>query len=159
MQLDANHKSSNQLYEEIKNEIDKKSNKGKIDGRIVILKVKGELSSGKTSDVNFQELRKSLKDAGALHISINSHGLTSREFTEIRVKGETVEEIEVNLLKENISNLKIPLKELKDGKGIELASRLLKIIRQNPKPNEKKGEYDNRILKESLGVLELEEMD
>ena len=159
MQLDADHKSSNQLYEEIKLQIKKNSRQGKIEGRIIILKVKGELSSGKTSDINFQELRKILKDNGALHISINSHGLVSREFTEIRVKGETVEEIEENLLKENISNLKIPLKELKDGRGIDLASRLLKIIRQNPKPNEKKGDYNHRILKESLGVLGLDDLE
>lgn len=159
IQLDADHKSSNQLHEEIKSEIANKSSQGKIDGRIIILKVKGELSSGKTSDINFQEIRKILKNNGALHVSINSHGLVSREFTEIKVKGETVEEIEENLLKENISNLKIPLKELKGGGGIEMASRLLKIIRQNPKPNEKKGEYNDRILKESLGVLGLNELD
>lgn len=158
MQLDADHKSSNQIYGEIREEIQKNSSQGKIDGKIIILKVKGELSSGKTSDINFQELRKILKDAGALHISINSHGLVSREFTEIRVKGETVEEIEDTLLKENISNLKIPLKELKGGGGVDLASKLLKIIRQNPKPNEKKGEYNDRILKESLTVLGLEEL-
>ena len=159
IQLDANHKSSNQLYEEIKLEIDKNNKQGKIQGKIIILKIKGELSSGKTSDINFQELRKILKDVGAFHISINSHGLVSREFTEIRVKGETVEEIEENLLKENINNLKIPLKELKGGGGIELAGRLLSIIRQNPKPNEKKGEYNDRILKESLDVLGLKELE
>ncbi len=158
LQFDANHKNSNQLFDEIKGEIEKRSNQEKIKERIIILKVKGELSGGKTSDINFQELRKNLKDAGALHVSINYHGLVSREYTEIRVKGETVDEIEENLLLENIANITVPLKELKNIEGTELAGRLLKIIRQNPKPNEKKGEYNNRILNESLAILGLEDL-
>lgn len=158
LEFNADHKSSSKLYDEIKAVIERKSNQGKIDGRIIVLKVKGELSGGKTSDVNFQEIRKNLKDAGALHVSVNYHGLVSREYTEIRVKGETVEEIEENLLLENMANITVPLKELKDSEGKELASRLLKVIRQNPKPNEKKGEYMGRILNESMGVLGLEDL-
>lgn len=158
LEFDADHKNSSELFNEIKREIEKKQNQGKIDGRIIILKVKGELSGGKTSDINFQEIRKQMRDAGALHVSVNYHGLVSREYTEVKVKGETVEEIEENLLMENIANITVPLKELKSTEGKKLASRLLKIIRQNPKPNEKKGEYTGRILNESLGILDLEDL-
>ncbi len=158
LEFNADHKTSSNLHDEIKAGIERKSNQGQIDGRIIVLKVKGELSGGKTSDVNFQEIRKNLKDAGALHVSVNYHGLVSREYTEIRVKGGTVEEIEENLLQENLVNINVPLKELKDTEGRELASRLLKIIRQNPKPNEKKGEYNTRILNGSLDVLGLEDL-
>jgi hypothetical protein len=61
------------------------------------------------------------------------------------------------LLLENISNIEVSSKELKNNEWAELAIRLLKTIRQNPKPNEKKLDYNNRILKESLNVLDLEE--
>jgi len=108
--------------------------------------------------VNFQEVRKYLKEASALHVSINYHGLISREYTEIRVKGETVEEIEENLLLENLKNIDLPLEELNSTNGKELATRLLKILRQNQKTNEKKGEYNLRILNESLSVLGLEDI-
>lgn len=148
----ADNKNSNELYEEIKAKIEKKSVKGKI----IILKVKGELSTGKTSDINFHEIRKHLKDEGALHVSINHHGLVSREFIGVKVKGETNEEIEENLFLENIQNIDVPLKGLNSKEGAILARRLLKVIRQNPKPNEKKGDYTNRILKESLDILGLE---
>lgn len=154
----ADNKNSHELYGEIKAVIEKKSQQGKINGRIIILKVKGELSGGKTSEINFHEIRKNLKEAGAHHVGINHHGLVSREFREIRVKGETTEEIEKNLLLENIDNIEVPLKKLNKQEGAELASLLLKIIRQNPKPNEKKGDYTNRILKESLGVLGLKDL-
>ncbi len=158
LEFNADHKTTAQLYEEINQELEKKSNQGVIKERIIVLKVKGELSSGKTSDVNFQEVRKYLKDAGALHVSINYHGLVSREYTEIRVKGETLDEIEDNLLLEYMENIKMPLKGLTGREGKELATRLLKIIRQNQKPNEKKGEYADRILNESLGILGLEDL-
>lgn len=158
LQFEADNKTSNQLYDEIKSEIKNKSAQGKINDRIIILKVKGELSGGKTSEINFNEIRKQLKDDGALHVSINHHGLVSREFTEIRVKGETTEEIEENLLLENIVNLEVPLKDLKNRQGVELAIRLLKLIKQNAKLNEKKGDYNNRILKESIKILGLDEL-
>jgi len=158
LEFNAHHKTSTKINEEIKKELERKESNGKIDGRIIVLKVKGELSSGKSSDVNIQEVRKYLKEAGALHVSVNTHGLISREYTEIRVKGETVEEIEENLLQENLTHLKLPIKELTSTKGKELASRLLKILRQNQKTNEKRGEYNTRILKESLAVLGLEDI-
>lgn len=158
LEFNADHKNSTQVNEEIKKELERRKNQGEIEGRIIVLKVRGELSSGKTSDVNFQEVRKYLKEASALHVSINYHGLVSREYTEIRVKGESVEEIEENLLLENLENIDLPLEELKGTNGKELATRLLKILRQNQKTNEKKGEYNLRILNESLSVLGLEDI-
>ena len=148
----ADHKNSNQLYDEILDEIKKHD----VNGKIVILKVKGELSGGKTSDINFHEIRKILKGSGAVHVSINHHGLVSKEFTKIRVKGETTAEIEENLLLENISNIDVKEKELNEKEGAQLAINLLKTIRKSPKPNEKKSDYTNRILSESLDILDLE---
>ncbi|MGZ7070664.1 MAG: metallophosphoesterase family protein, partial [Methanobacterium sp.] len=148
----ADNKNSNQLYDEILDLIKNHD----VDGKIVILKVKGELTGGKTSDINFYEIRKILKESGAINISINHHGLTSKEFTKIRVKGETTEEIEKNLLLENTANIDVDQKELKDKEGSNLAINLLKILRKSPKPNEKKSDYNNRILNESLDLLNME---
>ena len=148
----ADNKNSNQLYDEILEEIKQHD----VNEKIVILKVKGELSGGKTSEINFHEIRRILKDLGAIHISINHHGLVSKEFTKIRVKGETTAEIEKNLLLENISNIDVKQKELNTKEGAHLAINLLQTIRKSPKPNEKKSDYVNRILSESLEILDLE---
>lgn len=148
----ADHKNSNQLYDEILDEIKKHD----VNGKIVILKVKGELIGGKTSDINFHEIRKTLKESGAIHVSINHHGLVSKEFTKIRVKGETTAEIEENLLLENISNIDVKQDELNKKEGAQLAIDLLTVIRKGPKPNEKKSDYNNRILNETLDVLDME---
>jgi DNA repair protein SbcD/Mre11 len=155
-EYDSNNKTSNQLYDEIITEIENKGKIGKIYGKIVILKVKGELSGGKTSDINFQDVRKLIKEYGAIHVSINHHSLVSKDFSEIRVKGETTIEIEENILLENICNIDVGTIELKDSSGADLAVRLMKTIRQGPKHNEKKGDYNNRILNDSLRILELE---
>jgi hypothetical protein len=152
MHFKANRKNSNQLYDEILDEIKKFD----VNGKMIILKVKGELNGGKTSDINFYEIRRLLKEAGAIHVSINHHGLVSKEFNKIRVKGETTTEIEENLLLENITNIEVDQKELNNRKGAHLAVNLLKIIRKNPKPNEKKADYNNRILTESMELLNLE---
>ena len=156
LQFEADYKNSNQLYEEILSTIKENATAGIIEGRIVILKVKGELTGGKTSDINFHEIRRILKESGAIHVSINHHGLVSKEFSKIRVKGETTAEIEENLLLENIANIEVGQKELNASEGSKLAINLLKTIRQSPKPNEKKADYINRILNESLEVLDLE---
>ena len=148
----ADHKNSNQLYDEILEDIKKQD----INKKIVILKVKGELAGGKTSDINFQEIKRVLKESGAIHVSINHHGLVSKEFTKIRVKGETTAEIEENLLLENIRNIEVQQEELNTKEGAKLAVNLLKTLRKSPKPNEKKLDYKNRILTESLDILDLE---
>lgn len=148
----AHHKNSIQLNDEIREHI----NSLDVDGKIVILKVKGELSGGKTSDINFHEIRKILKDAGAVHVSINHHGLVSKEFTKIRVKGETTEEIERNLLLENTVNIDVDEEELKDKQGADLAVHLLNILRKGQKTNEKKSDYNHRILDDSLDLLDME---
>ncbi|MGF7119590.1 metallophosphoesterase family protein [Methanobacterium oryzae] len=148
----ADHKNSHQLYDEILEGIKQIDVKDKI----VILKVKGELSGGKTSEINFHEIKRILNDSGAVHVSINHHGLVSKEFIKIRVKGETTAEIEENVLLETISNIEVNQKELSAKEGAQLAINLLKTLRKSPKPNEKKSDYKNRILIESLDVLDLE---
>ena len=148
----ADDKNSNHLYDEILEKIRQQD----VNEKIIILKVKGELAGGKTSDINFHEIRRILKESGALHVSINHHGLVSKEFTKIRVKGETTEEIEENLLLENIRNIEVRQEELNTKEGAKLAVNLLKTLRKSPKPNEKKTDYKNRILSESLEILDLE---
>ncbi len=152
LSIKASNRNSVQLNQELRDAISNEE----VDGKIVILKVKGELSGGKTSDINFHDIRKILKDAGALHVSINHHGLISKEFTKIRVKGETTEEIERNLLLENTVNIDVQEEQLKDKQGADLALNLLNILRKGQKTNEKKSDYSQRILDESLDLLDLE---
>lgn len=151
----ANYKNSRQLFDEIIQKI----NSTNVDGKIVIMKVKGQLSSGKTSDIDFNEIRKILREKGAIYTNINHHSLVSKEFSTITFKGESDEEIEENLLRKNSVNINVETNALKGEKGTLLAIRLINIMRRAQKPNEKKIDYSDRILRDSLEILNLRGSD
>lgn len=149
-QFEADDKNSYQIYEEIKEKVEKED----FDRQIVVIKVKGQLSGGKTSDIDFNEIVQCLKERGACHVAINYHGLISTEFGKSRRKGETPSEIEVNLLKENLANLELPHMNLKGEELLNMSLELLNVLRQSPKPNEKKSDYTNRIVSNALKVID-----
>ena len=125
--------------------------------KVVLLKIKGELSGGKTSDINFSQLKNLLLQNGAKFVSINRFGLTSKEYASIKVSGGDISEIENRLFKENIGSVKVSVSQLKGEKGFRLASELLKVLRQGRKGKEMKGDYESRIIEQAIEVLQLKE--
>lgn len=123
--------------------------------KIAVVKIKGELSGGKTSDISSSEIRDLLKENGALDVIINRYGLASKDYASIKVVGEDVPAIENRLLRENIGAVKVSLEELKADMGAKLAQELLKVLRQEQKLNETKKDYLERIQKHALNTLGL----
>jgi DNA repair exonuclease SbcCD nuclease subunit len=130
---------------------------GKIEAenKVAVVKIKGELSGGKTSDISSSEIRDLLKENGALDVIINRYGLTSKDYSSVRAMGEDVPTIENRLLRENIGAVKVSIEELKADKGAKLAQDLLKVLRQEQKLNETKKDYVERIQKHALNTLGL----
>ncbi|MBS7609650.1 exonuclease SbcCD subunit D, partial [Candidatus Bathyarchaeota archaeon] len=129
-----------------------------VEGKVVLLKIKGELSQGKTSDIDFQALRRFLLEKGALYIHLNRQGLTSREYALSLVPGEDRTSIELRLLKEALSKVRISEERLKGEGGLKLALELLKNLRIEAKPNEAKKDYEARLRKIALEILGLKEV-
>jgi hypothetical protein len=125
------------------------------ENKIAVVKIKGELSGGKTSDISSSEIRDLLKENGALDVIINRYGLSSRDYSSVRAMGEDIPTIENRLLRENIGAVKVSLEELKADKGAKLAQDLLKVLRQEQKLNETKKGYMERIQKHALNTLGL----
>jgi len=125
------------------------------ENKIAVVKIKGELSGGKTSDISSSEIRDLLKENGALDVIINRYGLISRDYSSVRAMGEDVPAIENRLLRENIGAVKVSIEELKADKGAKLAQDLLKVLRQEQKLNETKKDYVERIQKHALNTLGL----
>jgi hypothetical protein len=98
-----------------------------------------------------------LIEKGATYVSINRYGLTSKEYSAIKTIGGDIQMIENKLFRENISTIKITDEALKGEKGTKLAVELLKLLRQEQKLGEKKNDYIERIQKQALAVLRLEE--
>ena len=150
-EYDVSDKNSMQAMKDLLDKLSKTEAKNKI----AVVKIKGELSGGKTSDISSGEIRDLLKENGALDVIINRYGLTSRDYASVKVVGEDVPTIENKLLRENIGAVKVSLEELKADKGAKLAQDLLKVLRQEQKLNETKKDYAERIQKHALQALGL----
>jgi hypothetical protein len=154
-EYDGTGKSAHRIHEELLQLTDGIDPKGKI----VILKVKGQISGGKTADINFVEIKERLSGKGAIFVSLNRSQLISQEYSISQVAGEDPRQIETTLLRENVDNVRVLTDKLRGAGGTQLALSLLTILRQDAKLNERKIEYSGRILEGAKEVLELEEIE
>jgi hypothetical protein len=127
----------------------------KVQDKIAVVKIKGTLSGGKTSEVSSTEIRDMLKDNGALDVIVNRYGLSSADYAPVTVMGEDIPAVESRLLRENIGAVKVSVEELKADKGAKLAVELLKILRQEQRVNETKKDYEERVQKHAWASLGL----
>jgi DNA repair exonuclease SbcCD nuclease subunit len=155
LEYDVSDKNSMQA----KKDLLEKLSKTQTENKIAVVKIRGELSGGKTSDISSGEIRDLLKENGALEVIINRYSLTSKDYASVKIVGEDVPTIENRLLRENIGAVKVSLEELKTEKGAKLAQDLLKVLRQEQKLNENKKDYMERIQKHALNTLGLGDED
>ncbi|MCJ7770072.1 hypothetical protein MUP37_00675, partial [Candidatus Bathyarchaeota archaeon] len=148
---------SDKTATEAQKELQAKIQTAEVNGKVVLLKVSGRLSEGKTADIDFQAIRQTLLIAGAIHVELNRYGVTSREYQAITVSGQNVNEIEANLLKENISSLKTSEPTLTGEQGLQLSKDLLRTLRTESQPTEAKREYESRMTKQGIETLGIKE--
>jgi len=152
-EYDATDKNSVKANEELIGKVEELP----VEEKIVLVRLKGELSGGKTSDIDFAHLRDLLHQNGAIYASINKYALTSKEYTGIRVEGRDIREVERKLLRENIGEVKVSDSNLKGEQGFQIAVNLLECLRHEKKPNEKVRDYDDRMAREAIQTLGLGE--
>lgn len=126
--------------------------------KIILLKIKGELAGGKTSEINSVYFKSILIDNGALFVRVNKRGLSSREYDSAKVIGEDIPTIESKLLRENIDIVEVSIDSLKSEKGVKTAKALLGVLRIGIKTDEATRDYSARIIDEALESLGLQEM-
>lgn len=124
-------------------------------GKVVVIRVEGELSQGKTSDIEFSSVKQILKEKGTLEIKINQSRLTSREYSITEAAGRNKDEIETNVFRENIGQIRLDQKELLSDSGVVLAKKLLVALSMPILENEKKLDYSKRMEQNALDLLEL----
>lgn len=117
-----------------------------VEGKVVAVRVMGELAGGKTTEVDAQAAKRGMEGRGALYVYVNRHGLTSKEQAQVKVVGEDPAAIERGLFKENIGGLKLSTRELTGEGGVERAAELLRLLRQGQKTMESKRDYSKRLL-------------
>ncbi len=153
IEVDADNRKS----ESVNQELQDKTRNINPSQKAVIVKIQGELTSGKTSEVDVSAVRESLTNAGALMVNISKNQLTSKEYKITAAKGSNKDEVETNVLKENIGQLRFTQEKLVGQQGVDLAKKLLCELGQPQLTNEKKNEYVPRVCNEALAILEVDE--
>ena len=104
-------------------------------------------------------IKEDLIQKGSLVVNISKNKLTSREYSITAASGESKDEIEANVFKENIGQGRTKEKELIGADGVSLAKKLLREFAQPILVNEKKAEYQARIQQDILELLGLKQDD
>lgn len=159
-EIEADKKTARQVDIELKTLVEE------IDacGKIVLLRIKGALSSGKVADIDFTQVRDLLLEKDASYVFLNRRALTTEEATPVTATGESSTEIENRLLKNYIGSFKVDptlpkevqkvvAEHLTGYEGLNLARNLLLVLRQEQLENERKNEYRQRILKRANDQL------
>lgn len=127
---------------------------------IVLLKVSGELSAGKPSDINFEEIKSGLISNGASAVYVNRNSLSSKEAIKLKVSGESRAEIERKIFKEHLcafeKDTMLKNEKIKGAFGVLRAESLFCAIRFE-NAGEAKADYDGKIKKSAFNVLEIGE--
>ena len=122
-------------------------------------KKKKKMASGKASDIDFQKVKKLLKDNGAFEVQLNYQKLSSKQYTAIHIAslGEESQKIEERLFKEHVGAVKVENQKLAGDSGVALSKELLSILKQAKKENETKTDYEKRIVLDAAKTLDLQE--
>lgn len=135
--FDLSGKDSNQVKDYILEKVDK----NEIVDRIVLLRLKGTLGSGKLPDINFKEIFSELSEAYV--VLKNTSELKSKEFEEIEDIGEEMEDVENELVSKYTDDPK-------------LVKGLIAVLDKEKQEGEKNLDFELRVIKDSLNILNLE---
>jgi hypothetical protein len=148
--------AENRIAESVNKELQDKIRDIDVTQQVIIIKVNGEMTSGKTADVDISAIRDELNQKGALVVNINKNQLTSKEYCITEAKGANKEEIETNVFSENIGQLRFEQKNLIGEQGVQLAKKLLAGLVQPKLENEKNADYSARIKENAFGIMGLD---
>lgn len=145
IKINADHKTIEQAELDLKSEIETLDVKNKI----ITIRIRGILESGKPSDLNFREIFDLLKEKGAYTILKNSSALTSKEFEEVKIEVSNTDELETNLIKEQISQ-----EDLEGTDTIDLTKKLINLLDSSKHEGERVFDFEKRIKEEIDNLIQ-----
>ncbi len=114
--------------------------------RIVLLKLRGKITQGKTSDINFQKIQEKLKEKGA-YVMLKSTSQLKTEEAEIEVETENIDKIEDSIIesftKENESSFN------------KFITPLINSFSLEKQEDEKSSIFESRLILEINKILNL----
>jgi exonuclease SbcD len=135
-------------------------------GKIVLIKIIGTLLSGKRSDINFSRFEERLSAKCALVSFINRTNLVSPETIQVKVSGESIEDIEKKGIRERIESFKIDpamtdekvrnfiKSKLTYEQGEFTANKLLLALKKERIENETVIDFEKRLIYDAKSVMD-----
>jgi len=138
------------IADEIMSEIKDKE----FNNTIVLIRLKGILSSGKPTDIDYKEIFSTLYDNSAYFVMKNTNALTTKEFKEIKIETKSVDETENSIIKEHLGQIK--LKDIDNEKEEILIKNLMKVLSTEKQEGETNPDFEKRIKDEVSIVLDVD---
>jgi len=138
--LEIEVKNSTTATEKIISEIEKRN----VADKVILLKVRGELETGKTSDIKFSQIEEILKQKGAYFLLKNTHDLQTKEI-ELEVEIKNDENIEGETIK--------AYSEDNPSDFNELIPQLMHSLTTEKQEGETSESFSNRLMDEARKVM------
>ncbi|MFX1575456.1 MAG: exonuclease SbcCD subunit D [Promethearchaeota archaeon] len=149
--LDCNNKSVSAVLSKLKVE----SSNSDFQDKIVTIRLFGQLSSGKTYNINTNEIIQDFKEKGAYEVLINKNALTTAEYQAISVStGESNEEIEAILIKQHANKTKI--KDFPTDKIEKKIYQLLNTLGAERQIGTKVMNYNESLRQSFINIFEIQ---
>lgn len=144
--LNCENKTSKQVQELLLKEAELDFN-----NNIVLIRLFGCLLQGKPSDIDFSQIFSKLYQNGVYFVMKNTNQLISKEFEEIKISKNTVEEIENSLIKEHAGQSKL----FDQKKEQELVKQLINGLSIEKDEGERIADFEQRIKEQMSKIIEL----
>jgi DNA repair protein SbcD/Mre11 len=118
---------------------------------LITIRLKGTLDKGKVSDINFKEVFSQLYNKGAFFIMKNTAQLTSEEFEEIKISHSNPENIEDEIIKEHLQQIKL----FDRDSELHLTKSLMRTLNTTKKEGETITDFNSRVEEEISKLLNL----
>jgi len=138
------------------NELAQLATNANVTGKVVLLTVEGELAEGKTSDIDFNMIRRRISASNPLSVLSSYSRLISKEMPK-GLPPKPVKATEREIFEGRVSSVTIDEPRLRGERGVSLAVSLLEALKEGRKENENKGDFEERVSKSGFAVLGLEE--
>ena len=120
---------------------------------IVTIRLFGTLETGKPSDINFRDIFSMFYKKGAYFVMKSATMLSSREFEETDVEEKPGEDVEHDIIKEHLGQIKIP--GMTAGKEEELTKKLIQLLDKEKEEGELVKEFESRISDETSKLFDI----
>ena len=119
-----------------------------VENMIVTLRLHGRLSSGRASEIGIGEISDKFYEKGAYFVMKNTSALTTKDFEEVKVREDSIENIENQIVQEHAGNF------FDKEKESELIHSFMNAFSDGIAEGERKADYEDRLRESAKKILE-----